>query len=93
MSRFPGVVYGMTGRWREENWFRYGRAHLDPDSLDSSAVTPDDPGRTTPSPAKKTAAAVVRTARKALADAEAECHDRKPKVSGFPCRQDCSPTR
>ena len=41
----PGVVYQMIGRWREENWFRYGRAHFDLDSLDSYAVTPDDPAR------------------------------------------------
>ncbi len=74
----PGVVYRMTGRWREENWFRYGRAHFDLDSLDSYAVTPDDPDRTAPNPAKKTAAAVVRTARKALADAEAECPGPRP---------------
>jgi len=61
----------MTGRWREENCFRYGRAHFDLDSLDSYAVTPDDPARMVPNPAKKTAAAAVKAARKALADAEA----------------------
>src|SRR6266545_2752025 len=67
----PGIVYRMTGRWREENWFRYGRAHFALDSLDSYAVTPDDPARMVPNPAKKTAAAAVKAARKALADAEA----------------------
>ena len=60
----------MTGRWREENYFRYARAHFALDALDSYAVTPDDPDRMVPSPAKKTAAAAVKTARKALADAE-----------------------
>ena len=59
----------MTGRWREENYFRYARAHFDLDSLDNYAVTPDDPDRMVPSPAKKTAAAAVKAARKALADA------------------------
>jgi hypothetical protein len=34
----------MTGSSREENWFRYGRAHLDLESLDSHAVTPRRPG-------------------------------------------------
>ncbi len=70
MTRLPrrGLPYG---RQVEENGFRYGRAHFDLDSLDSGAVTPDDPDRTTPDQAKKTAAAVVRTARKALADAGA----------------------
>ena len=52
----------MTGRWREENWFRYGRAHFALDSLDSYAVTPDDPARMVPNPAKKTAAAAVKAA-------------------------------
>jgi hypothetical protein len=65
-----GVVYRMTGRWREENWFRYGRAHFALDCLDSHAVAPDDPGRKIPNPAKKTASAAVSAARKALAEAE-----------------------
>ena len=65
-----GAVYRMTGRWREENWFRYGRAHYELDSLDSYAVTPDDPDRKVPNPEKKKAAAAVQAARKALAAAE-----------------------
>ena len=65
-----GVVYQMTGRWREENYFRYGRAHFALDALDSYDVTPDDPQRMVPNPAKKTAAAGVKAAKKALADAE-----------------------
>ncbi len=83
MSRFlRGLPYDR--QVAEENCFRYGRVHFDLDSLDSYAVTPDDPDRTTLNPAKKAAAAVVRTARKALADAEAECLDRKPKAIGIP---------
>jgi transposase-like protein len=66
-----GVVYAMTGRWREENYFRYARAHFALDALDSYDVTPDDPDRTVPSPAKKTAAAAAKAAKKTLADAEA----------------------
>ena len=66
-----GVIYRMTSRWREENYFRYGRAHFALDALDSYATTPDDPGRLVPNPAKKTAAATVKTAKKALAGAEA----------------------
>jgi hypothetical protein len=66
-----GVVWQMTGRWREENYFRYARAHFGLDALDSYDVTPDDPDRKVPSPAKKTAAAAVKAAKKALADAEA----------------------
>jgi hypothetical protein len=66
-----GVVYAMTGRWREENYFRYARAHFALDALDSYDVTPDDPSRQVPNPAKKTAAADVKAAKKALADAQA----------------------
>src|SRR6266851_5690285 len=65
-----GVVYRMTSRWREENYFRYARAHFALDALDSYAVTPDNQARLVPNPAKKTAAAAVKTARKHLAEAE-----------------------
>ena len=61
----------MTSRWREEDYFRYGRAHFSLDALDTYAVTSEDPERMVPNPAKKTAAAAVKTAKKALAAAEA----------------------
>ena len=70
------VIYRMTSRWREENYFRYGRAHFALDALDSYAVTAEDPARTVPDPAKKTAAAAVRTARKTLATAETARQDK-----------------
>src|SRR6266536_2042192 len=65
-----GVIYRMTSRWREENYFRYGRAHFSLDALDSYAVTAEDPDRMVPNPAKKTAAAAVKTAKKTLASAQ-----------------------
>jgi hypothetical protein len=65
------VVFGMGSRWREENYFRYGRAHFALDALDTYAVTPEDPDRKVPNPAKKTAAFAVKTAKKDLAAAEA----------------------
>ena len=65
------VVYRMTSRWREENYFRYARAHFALDALDSYAVTSDNPARLVPNPAKKTAAAAVSTAKRHLAAAEA----------------------
>jgi len=65
------VVYRMTSRWREENYFRYARAHFALDALDSYTVTPDNPARLVPNPAKKIAAAAVRAARKHLAEAGA----------------------
>jgi len=66
-----GVIYRMTSRWREENYFRYGRAHFALDALDTYAVTAEDPARMVPNPAKKTAAAQVKAAKKALAAAQA----------------------
>ena len=59
----------MGSRWREENYFRYGREHFALDALDTYAVTPEDPDRKVPSPAKKKAAAAVKTAKKNLTDA------------------------
>ena len=70
------VIYRMTSRWREENYFRYGRAHFALDALDTYAITAEDPGRMVPNPAKKTAAATVRTAKKTLAAAEAARQDK-----------------
>ena len=64
------VIYRMTSRWREENYFRYGRAHFALDALDCYAVTAEDPARMVPNPAKKTAAATVKTAKKTLTAAE-----------------------
>jgi len=67
----PAVAWRMSSRWREENYFRYGRAHFALDALDSYAVTPDNPGRMIPNPAKKAARTAVASARKALERAEA----------------------
>jgi transposase-like protein len=64
------VIYRMTSRWREENYFRYGRAHFSLDALDTYAITAEDPARMVPNPAKKTAAAAVKTAKKTLASAQ-----------------------
>ncbi len=72
----PAVIWRMTCRWREENYFRYARAHFALDALDSYAVTPDDPGRRVPNPAKKTASAAVSAANKDLAAAAAARQDK-----------------
>lgn len=49
------VVHRMGSRWRQENYFRYARTHLGLDSHDSYAAGPDDPDRSVPNPAKRTA--------------------------------------
>ena len=64
------VIYRMGSRWREENYL-LGRDCFALDALDSYAVTPEDPDRKVPSPARKKAAAAVKTAKKDLAAAEA----------------------
>ena len=70
------VIYRMTSRWREENYFRYGRAHFALYALDTYATTPEDPARLVPNPAKKTAAAAVKAARKTLTSAETARQDK-----------------
>ena len=65
------VCWRLTSRWREENYFRYARTRFALDALDSYAAAPDDPDRTVPNPAKKTAAARVRQAEAAAQAAEA----------------------
>jgi hypothetical protein len=66
------ACWRMTSRWREENYFRYGRTHYALDALDSYAAAPDDPDRMVPNPAKKQAAAHVRRAEYFTGLAEAE---------------------
>lgn len=56
------VVYRMGSRWRVENYFRYGRLHLDLDSHDSYRSTADDPARMVPNPAKREAHKAVKAA-------------------------------
>ena len=99
-TREPGelppaaVIYRMTSRWREENYFRYGRAHFALDALDSYAVTAEDPDRMVPNPAKKTAAAAVKTAKKTLASAQAARRTSSPRCAARPpASQSSSPTR
>ena len=67
----PAVAWRMSGRWREENYFRYGRTHFALDALDSYKTAPDNPGRMVPNPAKKAAKAAVTSANKALERAQA----------------------
>lgn len=69
------IAWRMGNRWRQENYFKYGRAHFALDALDSYAVTGDDPGRTVPNPAKNTARKNVSLARSALTRAEAGLAD------------------
>lgn len=68
------VAHQMFSRWRQENFFRYMRAHfaLDGlDGLDSYATVPDDLTRAVTNPAKRAAAKAVAEAKAAIATADA----------------------
>ncbi|MBV1781409.1 hypothetical protein KRR55_20120 [Paeniglutamicibacter sp. ABSL32-1] len=57
------VVYRMAARWRQENYFRFGRERFALDAHDSYASTEDDPKRLVPNPAKAKAKLVLQNAR------------------------------
>ncbi len=65
------VAHAMFSRWRQENFFRYMRAHFALDGLDSYATLADDLTRAVPSPAKRNAASAVAEAKAAITTAEA----------------------
>jgi len=65
------VAYQMFSRWREENYFRYGRRHFALDALDSYKAYDDDPERSVPNPAKAQLRRKLRRARQQLSEAEA----------------------
>lgn len=72
------IAHAMFSRWRQENLFRYLRAHYGLDALDSYATVADDLDRSVPNPAKKTASAQARDARRQLADTEDRLPDPMP---------------
>jgi transposase len=65
------VAHGMFSRWRQENFFRYMRAHFALDGLDSYATVADDMTRAVPNPAKRNASKAVAEAKAAITTAEA----------------------
>ena len=70
------VAYKMGSRWRQENYFRYGRMHLDLDSHDTYRSTADDPGRMVPNPAKREAHQKVKTVTAAVEREQATANAR-----------------
>jgi transposase len=60
----------MFSRWRQENFFRYMRAHYDLDGLDSYAKVPDDLERLVPNPKRKAVDKKLREAKASLVKAE-----------------------
>ena len=46
------IIYRMSARWRQENYFRFAREHFALDSHDAYGSADDDPQRMVPNPAK-----------------------------------------
>ena len=57
------VVYRMSARWRQENYFRFGRERFGLDAHDSHAGTEDDATRLVPNPSKAKAKQLMDKAR------------------------------
>ena len=57
------VVYKLAARWRQENYFRFGRQRFALDAHDSYASFDDDTTRMVPNPAKEKAKLVQQNAR------------------------------
>jgi len=66
------TLYRMFSRWRQENYFRYGRMHFALDSLDSYKVLDDDTERSVPNPERKALQEKLRKARNLVTGKEAE---------------------
>jgi transposase-like protein len=64
------VAHAMFSRWRQENFFKYMRAHYGIDALDAYETVPDDAARLVANPARRDADRSVREARAAIALAE-----------------------
>lgn len=64
------VAFAMFSRWRQENFFRYQRAHFGLDALDAYETTPDDPSRLVANPLRRDADRVTAEARRSLAAAQ-----------------------
>jgi len=85
------IAYRMFNRWREENYFRYGREHFALDSLDSYAADSDDLTREVPNPKRKDIQTRLKKARADLQKAmslmgkatTANREAKRPTMRGF----------
>ncbi|MHB1890187.1 MAG: putative transposase [Acidimicrobiales bacterium] len=64
------LAHAMFSRWREENFFRYMRAHYALDALDAYETLPDDLTRLVANPARRGAARHVKEAASSIATAQ-----------------------
>ena len=83
----PGpIAHAMFSRWRQENFFRYMRAHFALDALDAYETVSDDPERLVKNPARRHADRVLGEARRSLA--RAQTTQGKAAVAGRPLDQE-----
>ncbi len=64
--RAEALAWGMFGRWKQENWFKYMMKEFDLDVLLEYTTEPDDADREVPNPAWRKLDKEVAAARKAL---------------------------
>ncbi len=64
------VAFRMFGRWRQENFFKYGREEFALDALADYQIEPDDPTRTVPNPTRRELAKQIKTARNEIKSLE-----------------------
>jgi len=64
------IAFAMFSRWRQENFFRYQRAHFGLDALDAYETEPDDPARLVANPLRRDADRATKEARRSLAAAQ-----------------------
>jgi transposase len=74
------IAHAMFSRWRQENFFRYQRAHYGLDALDAYETEADDPTRMVANPLRRDADRALREARSSLVKAEAR--EGKDSVNG-----------
>ncbi len=83
------LCWRLSARWRQENYFKYARAHFALDALDSYADTPDDPDRPGPQP-RQTPGESRRPGRPRQPSRRRERHrrrHRRRRATGPPPRQ------
>lgn len=66
------LAHLMFSRWRQENFFKYMRAHFALDGLDSYATVPDDLARLVANPVQKAASRRIAEVRRAVASRDTE---------------------
>ncbi len=66
------VAYRMFERWRQENYFKYAKAQLGLDALDTYEVEPGDPERTVPNPKRTKLDKTIGCWRKKTKELEAQ---------------------